>query len=165
MRPKGTKAELEARRRRAVAMLNEGKGVCEVARLVGATSGAVTRWRQRYEREGTGGLDSIPHPGSRPRLSVADHQRLAELLLEGPRAHGFNTDLWTLARVAEVIERHFGVTYHVCHVWKVLRRMGWSNQKPERRAREQNEAAVARWREVDWPRIKGGHAVGAVVSS
>lgn len=164
MRPKGSKAELEARRRRAVAMLNEGKGVCEVARLVGATSGAVTRWRQMYEREGVSGLDAIRQPGSRPRLSANDHERLAELLLQGPRSHGFDTDLWTLARVGDVIERTFGVTYHVCHVWKVLRRMGWSNQKPERRAREQNETAVARWREVEWPRIKRGHAVSAVAS-
>lgn len=164
MRPKGTKAELEARRRRAVAMLSEGKGVCEVARLVGATSGAVTRWRQAFEREGPEGLDSIPHPGSRPRLDAEEHEQLARLLLRGPRAHGFETDLWTLARVGEVIKTTFGVEYHVCHVWKVLRRMGWSSQRPERRARERNEAEVARWRQEDWPRIKGGRADRAAAS-
>ena len=163
MRPKGTRAELEARRRRAVAMvLEEGKSGREVARLVGVASGSVSRWLRMLEQKGDEGLDSKPHPGSKPRLSQQEHARLAELLLKGPRAHGCSTDLWTLARVAEVIEEHFDVRYHPCHVWKVLGRMGWSAQKPERRAREQNEAEVARWREVEWPRIKRGRAAAVV---
>lgn len=165
MRPKGTKAELEARRRRAVAMvLEEGKAGREVARLVGVASGSVSRWLKLVEQKGDKGLDSKPHPGSKPRLSEEEHAQLAELLLKGPRAHGCSTDLWTLSRVAELIENHFGVRYHPCHVWKVLRRMGWSSQKPEGRAREQNEAEVALWRGVDWPGIKRGHAVAAAAS-
>jgi len=154
MRPKGSKAELEARRRRAVAMLQEGLGVSEVARRVGVWPGSVTRWRQAYERAGEEGLKAKRHPGSKPKLPADQRQRLAELLLQGPLAHGYRTQLWTLARVAELIEKHFGVRYHPGHVWRVLRGMGWSCQKPERRARERDEEAIGRWRRQDWPRIK-----------
>ncbi len=105
---------------------------------------------------GKAGLSAKPQKGPRPKLSPDDLTALEGELLKGPRAHGFPTELWTLARVAEVIERCFRVRYHPCHVWKVLRRMGWSAQKPERRAREQNEEAVRKWREEEWPRIKKG---------
>ena len=158
MRPKGTKAELEARRRRAVKMLMSGKSMAEVGRLVGVDSKSVTRWRRMYESEGDAGLDSKPGCGRKPRLSDADLEELGDLLLAGPEAHGFPTELWTLARVAKVIKRRFKVKYHPCHVWKILNRMGWSAQKPERRAREQDEDAVERWRREDWPRVKKGLA-------
>jgi transposase len=154
MRPKGTKAELEARRRRAVALLQGGRGVREVARIVGASPSSVVRWRDTYERTGEEGLNAKPHPGAKPRLSAQDLERLKELLLEGPLTHGYQTDLWTLRRVAQVIEKHFGVKYHPSHVWRILRRLGWSCQKPERRARERNEEEIKRWREEEWPRIK-----------
>ena len=79
---------------------------------------------------------------------------LLKLLLKGATAHGFSTDLWTLPRVAEIIARTFGVRYHPAHVWKILRGEGWSCQKPERRARERDEAAIQRWRTERWPHIK-----------
>jgi transposase len=77
-------------------------------------------------------------------------------LLAGAEAHGFDTDLWTLPRVATVIERLTGVSYHPGHVWWLLRRHGWSPQRPARRAAERDEAQIARWRATEWPRIKGG---------
>jgi len=79
---------------------------------------------------------------------------LVKLLLRGAGKHGYSTELWTLKRVAEVIAVNFGVRYHPGHVWHVLRSMRWSNQKPERRARERDDQAVERWRREDWPRIK-----------
>ena len=99
-------------------------------------------------------LAAKPHPGKPSRLTAAQRQRLAKLLLQGARKHGYSTELWTLARVAELIAMKFGVEYHPGHVWHVLRGMGWSSQKPERRARERDEQAVATWRRGDWPRIK-----------
>ncbi len=114
-----------------------------------------------YAAKGHGGLASRPQKGPKPGLSLDDLTALERELLKGPRAQGFATELWTLARVAAVIERRFGIAYHPCHVWKVLRRMGWSAQKPERRAREQDEDAVRRWREEEWPRIKRGLDAGA----
>jgi transposase len=76
------------------------------------------------------------------------------MLLQGPRRHGYRTELWTLARVADLIAAKFGVRYHPSAVWHILRAMGWSCQKPERRARERDELAIQRWRQDDWPRIK-----------
>lgn len=162
MRPRGSKAELEARRRRAVAMVRSGRGVSEVARRVGVCSRSVSRWVSMYAVRGDAGLASKPQMGPKPKLSRDDLAALERELLKGPRAHGFRTELWTLARVAELIEHRFGIKYHPCHVWKVLRRMGWSAQKPERRAREQDEDAVRKWREEEWPRIKRGLGAEAV---
>ena len=154
MRPIGTAEELERRRRRAVALLDQGHGVREVAGMVGASPAAVTRWRQAYEKRGDAGLRAKPHPGRPPKLSMKQRTKLIRLLERGPRRHGYRTELWTLKRVAEVIRKHFGVRYDPSGVWHVLRQMGWSCQKPERRARQRDEQAIERWREKDWPRIK-----------
>lgn len=154
MRTKGSAAELEQRRRQAVALLEEGLNGAQVARVLGVSGAAVSRWKQAYEKDGPAGLAATPHPGGRSRLTSKQRRRLAKLLLQGPRRHGYRTELWTLGRVAEVVARTFGVQYHPSHVWKVLRGMGWSCQKPERRARERDEEAIRRWRQEDWPRIK-----------
>jgi transposase len=154
MRPHGSPVELEARRRRAVALLDQGLGVREVARRIGCSPTSVSRWHAEVE---TGGLDALrpkPPPGRPRRLTARQRQRLLTLLLKGATAHGFSTDLWTLPRVAAVIARTFGVRYHPAHVWKILRGEGWSCQKPERRARERDEAAIQRWRQDRWPHIK-----------
>lgn len=135
-------------------MLQEGRGLSEVARLVGVAPGSVFRWRAMYQRAGEEGLRAKRHPGRKPKLSVRQRQRLARLLLKGPRSHGYRTELWTLARVAEVIERRFGVRYHPSTVWRVLRGMRWSCQQPQRRARERDEEAIQQWRRQEWPRIK-----------
>jgi transposase len=95
-----------------------------------------------------------PHPGRPLRLTAKQRERLARLLLQGATKHGYSTELWTLARVAEMIAVTFGVEYHPGHVWHVLRLMGWSSQKPERRARERDEQAIDQWRQEQWPRIK-----------
>jgi len=100
------------------------------------------------------GLDAKPHPGRVARLSHKQRRQLVRLLLKGPTAHGYHTDLWTLARIAQVIYKRFGVRYAPSHVWRILTALGWSCQKPERRARERNEEAIARWRKKDWLRIK-----------
>ena len=154
MRPKGSSARLEQRRRDAVAMLRRGVKAAAVARVVGVSLVSVGRWRQAALDGGLKGLKAKPVPGRPPKLGQAQRGEIAGLLLEGPASHGFRTELWTLRRVAEVIDRHFGVSYHPSQVWRILLSLGWSCQKPERRARERNEAAIARWRRVDWPRIK-----------
>ena len=154
MRTKGSAAELEQRRRQAVALLEEGLKGAQVARGLSVSEAAVSRWKQAYEKDGPAGLAATPHPGGQSRLTAKQRRRLAKLLLQGPRRHGYRTELWTLGRVAEVVARTFGVQYHPSHVWKELRGMGWSCQKPERRARERDEEAIRRWRQEDWPRIK-----------
>lgn len=154
MRIKGTPAELEARRRRAAELLGRGKGVNEVARLVGASSSSISRWKTALRGRGPDGLKSRPQPGRRPRLSRADKRRLVSLLKRGAVAAGYPNDLWTCRRVADLIGRTFNVWYDPDHVWKVLHALGWSAQKPEARARERDEAAIERWRKRAWPRIK-----------
>lgn len=156
MRPIGSASELEVRRRLAVGMLAQGKSVTEVARLVGATHPSVIRWREMLRRGGQEALKGKPHPGPRPRLTPLQRDRLVKFLLKGPREAGYTTDLWTCARVAEVIERRFGVHYHPDHAWRILRSLGWSCQMPERRARERDEKAIAQWRQDRWPHIKKG---------
>ena len=125
-----------------------------VARAVGSSASSVLRWQDQYPAEGAEGLRSRPAPGRPPKLSPGQKARLMELLRRGPPAAGYKTELWTLKRVAEVIEGEFGVQDHPCHVWRILDGLGWSCQKPERRARERDEKEIERWRRVRWRQIK-----------
>jgi len=165
MRPKGSAKELETRRLLAAKLLQEGKGVREVGRLVGAVPSSVSRWKQELDEGGSEALKAKPHPGRPARLSAEQKKQLEQTLLKGPLTAGFATDLWTLPRVAKVIEREFGVRYHPGHVWYILRDMGWSSQKPERRARERDEAAIEHWRTEDWSEAKKRRATEAGASS
>jgi len=154
MRPPGTPAQLERRRRRAVQLLESGKSLSAAARQVGASVSSVWRWWEAYQRDGPRGLRPIPAPGRPARLSDGQKRKLVTLLGRGALHAGYQTDLWTLPRVAEVIHQQFAVRYHPSHVWKVLTSLGWSCQKPERRAAERDEPAIAQWKRDEWPRIK-----------
>jgi transposase len=154
MRPPGTPKQLEKRRRHAVQLLESGYTLAAVAQQIGAAVSSVFRWRQAYRRRGGRGLNAKPAPGRPPRLSPAQKRHLVRLLTRGPLHAGHRTELWTLPRVAALIQHEFGVRYHPAHVWKVLTALGWSCQKPERRAVERDEPAIARWTQAEWPRIK-----------
>src|SRR5439155_25476555 len=120
-RPIGTPAELERRRRRAVNLMNQDESPTDLARILGVRRNSLYRWHSQAH-QGPDGLAAKPHPGPKPRLSDAQLQRLEDLLLDGPTAHGWPNELWTAARVAEVIRRHFGVAFHPEHVRKILKR-------------------------------------------
>ena len=150
----GSRKDAERRRLQAMSLLEQGYCQSEVARQIGVTAGAVSQWVKAYQRDGPGALKAKVHCGPKPKLSKPQMQRLEQLLLKGARHHGFATELWTLARIVEVIRQHFEVTYDPSGVWHLLKRMGWSCQKPERRARERNDQAVVAWRKENWPRIK-----------
>jgi len=154
MRPPGTAQQLEKRRRRAIQLLKAGKSLSAAARAVSASVSSVHRWYQTHQEKGLRGLRPRPTPGRPPKLSPSQRRGLVRLLRKGPLAFGYTTDLWTLKRVAEVIEREFAVQYHPCYVWTILVGLGWSCQKPERRARERDEAAIEGWRRRRWPHIK-----------
>jgi transposase len=154
MRIKGTPAELEARRLRAARLLRRGKGVNEVARIIGCSTGSVDRWKKALKKHGLDGLRAKPHPGPIPRLNKTQKRRLVALLKKGAVAAGYESDLWTCRRVRDLIGRTLGVWHHPDHVGRMLHALGWSVQKPEARARERDERAIQRWREQDWPRIK-----------
>src|SRR5262245_34858227 len=152
-RPTGTPAELERRRRRAVELMNQGESPTTIARILGVTRPSLYRWQQAA-RSGPNGLAAKPHPGPRPRLSDAQLAELDGLLRRGATAHGWVNELWTAPRVAEVIRRHFGVSFHPEHVRKILKqRLHGSSQKPHVPAKERDAEAIRRWLDEEFPRI------------
>jgi transposase len=154
MRPQGTSQQLQKRRECAIKLLKAGKKPIVVARALSASCSSVSRWQYTFKRKGLAGLDAKPIPGRPPSLTPKQKQQLEQLLLNGPLAVGYKTDLWTLCRIAQLVKRHFHITYHPGHVWKILRALGWSCQKPERRATQRNEAAITRWKRYVWPQIR-----------
>jgi transposase len=153
-RPPGSAELIEDRRRRALQFLDEGRSINEVGRLMRCAPSSVMRWRNARRRRGSAGLKVRSSPGRPKKLSGANRRRLIGLLLKGPMAQGFATDLWTTSRIAEVINREFGVSYHRDHVGRLLQSLGWSHQKPERRAIERDDDAIEAWKRHKWPRIK-----------
>ena len=127
-----------------MALLNKGHNGSEIARMLGVTPGAVSQWKKVYQRDGPSALKAKRHPGPGPKMTLRQRQKLTRLLLKGPRRHGCANELWTLGRIAKVIRKHFGVQYGPSGVWRVLMGMGWSCQKPQRRARERDEEAIER---------------------
>jgi transposase len=153
-RPKGSADLIEYRRQRALALLDGGLSLNEVGRLIGCNASSVMRWRDARQQGGTEALKVRCSPGRPLKLSTKQRNRLVSLLLKGPLAYGYRTNLWTTARIAALIEQQFGVSYHPDHVGRLMHILGWSPQKPERRALERNEEAIQRWKQKDWPRIK-----------
>jgi len=149
---------LEARRLRAGRLFAKGARQADVVHQLRVSRQTASRWYQVWQRDGEAGLRGAGRAGRKPRLDAADLKRLETALLEGPTAWGFPTHLWTLQRIATVIRQLFHVRYSVPQTWRLLRQLGWSRQRPARRARERNEAAIARWRRTTWPRIKKGHS-------
>jgi transposase len=159
METKLTREQMEARRLLAGRLLLQGKGIREVAREVGSAKSSVSRWNVALQQGGLAALRAKKAPGAKPRLTARQRERLARILLCGPRKSGYRNELWTCPRVGEVIERTFGVKYHPDHVWRILHhQLGWTCQMPEHQAREKDDDAIQRWRKEDWPRIKKGHA-------
>jgi transposase len=129
-----------------------GETRATVAKVLGVHPKTVARWVRLSRRPGE--LDARPQTGPTPGLTDVDLRRLEGLLVKGAKAHGWPNQLWTAARVARLIERHFDIRYHPEHVRKVLkRRLGWTSQKPRRKARERNDKEVARWAGDEFPRI------------
>ena len=147
-------AGLEQRRLRAARLLEKGVSQSQVARQVGVHRQSVSRWAQQLEKEGRPGLEQAGRAGRKPRLSAADLERIENALKRGPEAFGYDTGLWTSARVAQLIEQECGITYHPGHVWRLLRQLGWSCQRPTGRALERDEKAIAQWKRKRWPEIK-----------
>jgi len=121
---------------------------------------SVMHWRNAWRRRGADALKVGASPGRPLKLKPAQRRRLLRLLLKGPLAHGYNTNVWTTARIAELIRREFGVSYHRDHVGRLMRSLNWSHQKPEKRAIERNEEEIERWKQKERPRIRKRCAAG-----
>jgi transposase len=135
-------------------LLEAGHSYRSVAEEVEASLSSIVRWQQSYQQEGTKGLRPRASPGRPALLSAKQKEKVVQILVRGPLAAGYQTDLWTLRRIREVIAREFGIRYSLANCWKLMRALGWSCQKPEKRARERNEAAIRRWKRSVWPHIK-----------
>lgn len=156
---------LEVRRRRAAEMFRRGEKQADIARALRVSAQSVSHWHREWQQDGMRALKKAKRSGRPPKLSAAELKKVERALLEGPRAHGYPTDLWTLRRIGEVIEQQTGVAYHQGHVWKILQSMGWSLQRPAKRPRERDDEALNRWRSQRWPKVKKTPAGGGRGSS
>jgi transposase len=147
-------AGLERRRMTAAKLLEKGVSQSEVARRLGVHRQSVVRWARQLAQLGPAGLQKAGRAGRRPRLTAAQLQQIEQGLKRGPEALGYTTGLWTAGRVRDLIESECGVRYHEAHVWRILRSLGWSCQRPSGRALERDEPAIAHWKRYRWPQLK-----------
>jgi transposase len=152
--PKTFRDWREARRFRAWQLKEKGWKQANIAEALGVTPAAVSQWLKRAREGGVRALRTRSGSGAKPRLTAAQLERLPELLSAGPEAYGFRGDVWTRARVGAVIKKEYGVSYSDGHVGRLLRRVGWSLQKPVERADQRDDEAVERWQEETWPELK-----------
>jgi transposase len=166
MRTRGSAEELERRRRLAINRLREGHTQQGVADFLDVNVRTIRKWWQRYQEKGDAGLNSKPQTGRPRKLNRRQEGFVLNWLRKSPKSFGFATELWTARRLAQVIQRKFGVEFHPRYLnqWLAQRRI--TPQKPQRKARERNDAEIARWKAHDWPRIKNGRdANGPILSS
>jgi transposase len=148
---------MEQRRMRAADLFEGDVIPAEVARRVGVTHQVVSEWRTAWRQGGREALRSAGPAGRKPKMSEGQLADVQNALVRGAEANGYATDVWTLARVAEVIEQVTGVSYHPGHVWYILRdQLDWTWQRPARRATERDEAAIEQWVKKRWPQLKKG---------
>jgi transposase len=155
----------EARRLQAWHLKQKGWSQRQIAEALGVSEGAVSQWMSRAREAGPGALRHRSPPGAPCRLSAEQFARLPALLHRGPEAYGFRGAVWTRSRIAAVMRREFGVVYHPGHISRVCKALRWSPQKPVRRARQRDEAAIARWRDDTWPALKKGRRPSSKRSS
>jgi transposase len=154
MAKKRDHAMMEKRRLRAARLLEENVPVPAVVRRLGVARQVAYRWHQIWKSGGKAALASKGAAGPKARLTRDQSEQITDALLEGPTAQGYKTQLWTLPRVAALIESLTGIRYHPGHVWRILGNLGFSCQRPERRAVERDEEVIRQWRRSKWPALK-----------
>jgi transposase len=157
---------LEVRRHQAARLFAAGRETQgAIARRLGVSRQSIMRWYRAWRKGGRPALRAAGRAGRKPRLAAKQMGRIEIALRQGPRAHGFRTNLWTLPRVAWVIKQLTGVQYHPGHVWRLLGALDWTLQRPAQRAKERNEAAIEHWKTTRWPAVKKTLAGGGPGSS
>ena len=150
---------------RAADLFAKDVSQAEIARELGVTHQTVSDWHDKWKAGGRKSLRAAGRAGRPPKVTESDLVKVERELRRGPVANGYPTELWTLARVAEVIEEVTGVKYHPGHVWRVLRHVGWSRQRPARQATERDDQAIEQWVNERWPRVKKTPGPGTPGSS
>jgi len=146
--------KLRERRQKAVALFEQGERQATVAQILRVSKQSVSQWYLAWQNGDLQRLNGATRAGRKPRLQADQLALIEKELLRGAAAQGFATDLWTLPRVADLIKKLTGVSYHAGHVWKILKLMGWSLQRPTLRAKERDEAAVQQWNTQTWAKVK-----------
>lgn len=152
-RPKLTREEMERRRLLAAEDLRSGKRQAEVARKYGVDPSSVSRWNKALKRKGKRALHRKKPRGRAPALGAKQRHEVGRILLRGAQEYGFEADIWTMPRLASVVKKELGVTLDESNLRKTLVKMGYSWQRPERRARERDEKAIKAWVQTEWPQI------------
>ncbi len=154
LHPSQAKEWREGRRLRAWELYEKGWTQARIAEALGATQGAVSQWIARAKAEGVEALAARRRPGAAPKLTAEQKATIPALLLKGAESFGYRGDLWTRARIAEVIEGEYGHRYSDSQIGRLLKDWGWTLQKPAKRAKQRNDEKVEHWRAKVWPRIK-----------
>lgn len=144
----------EQRRLRAWALNRKGWKQKDIATALGVTRGAVSQWLSAAKEQGQAALRARPHTGRPSELTPAQLRRIPNLLSHGAEAYGFRGEVWTCARIRQVIQWEFAVTYDKSHVARLLKQLKWTPQIPIERATQRDEAEIARWRTEVWPELK-----------
>jgi transposase len=151
------RAERQARRERAAELFAQGRSQAEVARQLDVSRQSASRWHAGWQAAGATGLQSRGPTGHRPKVADDQLEGIEQALLEGALAHGFATDVWTLERIAVLIQSLTGVALSNPSVWRLLRnRLGWTVRRPQGQAKERDEQAIQHWVAHEWPWIKKG---------
>jgi len=150
-RPKDWK---EARRKRAFELKELGWRSCEIAEALGVSRAAISQWFAEPEEKGDEAWRSTVRPRRHFKLSREQFNSIPELLSHGAEAYGFLGEVWTCSRVATVIWREFGVSYHKAHVSRLLKQLGWTPQTPIQQAAQRDELQIEEWRKEVWPELK-----------
>ena len=159
VRPRRDFAAMEQRRMQAADLFEQGVTPAEIARRLGVWHQIVSDWRNVWRRSGRDGLRAAGRAGRLPKVKREQLDQVETELAKGAESNGYPNDVWTLQRVAEVIERTTGVHYHPARVWYILRHeLGWSWQRPARRATERNDETIHQWVKKRWPQLKKGQS-------
>lgn len=145
---------LEWRRFRAWQLNKQGWSRHDIAQALGVCPESVSRWFARAREGGVNALRTHPSSGRPPKLSASQKRQIPEFLWHGAEAYGFRGEVWTCARIAQVIAEEFGVSYHKDHVGRLLQELHWTPQVPIRRAIQRDEKAIRRWRNEVWPELQ-----------
>lgn len=154
---RGVKIDYEERERirlKAGNLFKQGVAQAEVARIMKVSRQSSSRWYSQYTEGGLAGLKHNGQKGRPSKLSDKQKERLQAILTKGAHKYGFALDVWTLPRIAKVIEREFGIKYRTTHIWWIMSSLGWSCQRPAKRAIERDEEKIKEWKKNEWRRIK-----------
>ena len=155
--PRGVRRDfdaLEQRRLTAIKLFASGLNNSEIGRQLKVSNQTVSRWRAQHQQGGEMALRKAGRAGRKPLLKQQQRLELVQRLLKGPEQLGYETPLWTCARVSHLIEEAFGIRYHAGHVWRILRELNWSPQRPVGKALERDEIAIEDWKNKTWPALK-----------